>query len=284
MIKPAPVKGYRGWRSPALPEFDPFWRDVEDARLPIVVHASQPPLEEYVSKWEPPETNSAFEMSAFKWVVLGHREIADMLTSLICHGTLTRFPKLRIASVENGSSWIHPLFHDLQDIYKKMPQNFEEHPIDVFRRNIWVSPFWEGSVADVVETVGWDKVMFGSDYPHPEGLATLRDSSSTPKAWTVAAPTISWATTHGASWACPSAIPTPTLPSRQRCKPRAHNDISGVYVFRACRSGSMSTPLKPPSSCTRQAWRSALPNWRREPTGLHTSSGRPGWPKATPSR
>lgn len=172
LIKPAPVKGYRGWRSPALPEFDPFWRDVEDAGLPIVVHASQPPLEEYVSKWEPPETNSAFEMSAFKWVVLGHREIADMLTSLICHGTLTRFPKLRIASVENGSSWIHPLFHDLQDIYKKMPQNFEEHPIDVFRRNIWVSPFWEGSVADVVDTVGWDKVMFGSDYPHPEGLAT----------------------------------------------------------------------------------------------------------------
>ena len=53
LIKPGPVKGFRGWRSPALPEFDPFWRDVEDAGLPIVLHASQPPLEEYVSKWEP---------------------------------------------------------------------------------------------------------------------------------------------------------------------------------------------------------------------------------------
>lgn len=171
LIKPAPVKGFRGWRSPALPEFDPFWRDVEDAGLPIVLHASQPPLEEYVSKWEPPDTNSAFEMSAFKWVALGHREISDMITSLICHGTVTRFPKLRIASVENGSAWIHPLFHDLGDIYKKMPQNFDEHPLDVFRRNIWVSPFWEGSVSDVVETIGWDRVLFGSDYPHPEGLA-----------------------------------------------------------------------------------------------------------------
>ena len=36
---------------------------------------------------------------------------------------------------------------------------------------MWVSPFWEGKVADVVATVGWDKVMFGSDWPHPEGLA-----------------------------------------------------------------------------------------------------------------
>lgn len=171
LIKPAPVKGVHGWRSPALPEFDPFWREVEDAGLPIVLHASQPPLDEYVNKWEPPATKNFMAMSSFRWLVLGHREISDMIGSLICHGTLTRFPKLRIASVENGSSWIHPLFHDLADLTKKMPQNFPEDPLEVFRRNIWVSPFWEGSVADVVETVGWDRVMFGSDYPHPEGLA-----------------------------------------------------------------------------------------------------------------
>ncbi|WP_179473122.1 amidohydrolase family protein [Mycolicibacterium vinylchloridicum] len=174
LIKPGPVRGVHGWRSPALGEFDPFWRDVESAGLPIVLHASYPPLDEYVGKWEPPHTQNFMAMSAFRWMVLGHREIADMITSLICHGTLTRFPKLRIASVENGSSWIFPLFNDFEDLYKKMPQNFPEHPHDVFRRNIWVSPFWEGSVSDVVNTVGWDRVLFGSDYPHPEGLAEPR--------------------------------------------------------------------------------------------------------------
>jgi predicted TIM-barrel fold metal-dependent hydrolase len=174
LIKPGPVRGVHGWRSPALPEFDPFWRDVEAAGLPIVLHASYPPLDEYVGKWEPPHTQNFMAMSAFRWMVLGHREIADMITSLICHGTLTRFPRLRIASVENGSSWIFPLFNDFEDLYKKMPQNFPEHPHDVFRRNIWVSPFWEGSVSDVVNTVGWDRVLFGSDYPHPEGLAEPR--------------------------------------------------------------------------------------------------------------
>jgi predicted TIM-barrel fold metal-dependent hydrolase len=171
LIKPGPVNGLHGWRSPALSEFDPFWRDVEAAGLPIVLHASYPPLDDYVSRWEPPHTQNFMAQSAFRWMVLGHREIADMITSLICHGTLTRFPKLRIASVENGSGWIFPLFNDFEDLQKKMPQNFPEHPHDVFRRNIWVSPFWEGCVSDVVNTVGWDKVMFGSDYPHPEGLA-----------------------------------------------------------------------------------------------------------------
>jgi predicted TIM-barrel fold metal-dependent hydrolase len=170
LIKPAPVNGMRGWRSPALPEFDPFWADVESAGIPVVLHASQPPLDSYISKWEPPGTNNFMDMSAFRWLVLGHREISDMLASLICHGTFTRFPNLRVASVENGSSWIRPLFDDFENLYAKMPQAFPEHPLEVFRRNVWVSPFWEGSVADVVETVGWDRVLFGSDYPHPEGL------------------------------------------------------------------------------------------------------------------
>jgi predicted TIM-barrel fold metal-dependent hydrolase len=174
LIKPAPVKGLRGWRSPALPEFDPFWADVERAGIPVVLHASQPPLDEYINRWEPPNTNNFTEMSAFRWVALGHREIADMITSLICHGTFTRFPKLRVASVENGSSWIGPLFDDLETTYRKMPQAFAEHPTEVFRRNIWVSPFWEGSVEDVVTTVGWDRVLFGSDFPHPEGLPEPR--------------------------------------------------------------------------------------------------------------
>jgi hypothetical protein len=42
-----------------------------------------------------------------------HREISDMIASLICHGTLTRFPGLRIASIENGSAWIRGLIEDL---------------------------------------------------------------------------------------------------------------------------------------------------------------------------
>jgi predicted TIM-barrel fold metal-dependent hydrolase len=174
LMKPAPVRGLRGWRSPALPEFDPFWRDVEAAGIPVVWHASQPPLMDYIDRWEPPTTNSAFEMSAFRWVALGHREISDMLASLICHGTLTRFPKLRMASVENGASWIRTLIEDLKGVHGKMPQNFDEHPVEVLRRNVWVSPFWEGSVEQVVEWMGWDRVMFGSDYPHPEGLETPR--------------------------------------------------------------------------------------------------------------
>jgi predicted TIM-barrel fold metal-dependent hydrolase len=52
-----------------------------------------------------------------------------------------------------------------------MPQEFAEHPVEVFRRNVYVNPFWEDDVAEVIELCGLDHVLFGSDYPHPEGLA-----------------------------------------------------------------------------------------------------------------
>src|SRR5690606_4784528 len=57
------------------------------------------------------------------------------------------------------------------DVYKKMPQDFLEDPDLVFKRNIHISPFWEEDLGALAELVGVDRVLFGSDYPHPEGLA-----------------------------------------------------------------------------------------------------------------
>ena len=34
-----------------------------------------------------------------------------------------------------------------------MPQNFEEHPVEVFRRNVYVNPFWEDDVEDLVDLI-----------------------------------------------------------------------------------------------------------------------------------
>jgi len=49
-----------------------------------------------------------------------------------------------------------------------MPQMFAEHPVEVFHRNVWVHPFWETAIHELVDLLGPDRVVFGSDYPHPE--------------------------------------------------------------------------------------------------------------------
>jgi len=73
--------------------------------------------------------------------------------------------------VENGSSWVEPLLKNLADLYKKMPQEFAENPVDAVKRTIYISPFWEEDLGALAELLGVEHVLFGSDYPHPEGLA-----------------------------------------------------------------------------------------------------------------
>jgi predicted TIM-barrel fold metal-dependent hydrolase len=84
---------------------------------------------------------------------------------------LSRFPAVKLASIENGGNWVIPCVKVLEKTYTKMPQAFAEHPRDVFLRNVWVNPFWEDSIEDLVNFMTPEHILFGSDYPHPEGMA-----------------------------------------------------------------------------------------------------------------
>jgi predicted TIM-barrel fold metal-dependent hydrolase len=112
-----------------------------------------------------------FKEDSFRWVTMQKRPITDSVASAICHGLFTRFPKLKVATIENGGSWVPQLLEQLAEAYKMMPQTFAEHPVTVFRRNVYVNPFFEDDAPALIEAVGADHVLFGSDFPHPEGLA-----------------------------------------------------------------------------------------------------------------
>ena len=171
LIRPAPAYGYRGPRSPGLPEFDPFWQKVVDNDVLVAMHSSDSGYERYANDWEGNDSEMLpFQPQAFR-MLSGWRPVEDAASALICHGALSRFPALKVAVIENGSSWVAPLIDRLADIYKKMPQEFSENPVEVFKRNIYISPFWEEDLGALARLIGVEHVLFGSDYPHPEGLA-----------------------------------------------------------------------------------------------------------------
>jgi predicted TIM-barrel fold metal-dependent hydrolase len=58
----------------------------------------------------------------------------------------------------------------LRSTANKYPGFFADDPRDLFRRNVWINPFWEDDVEEVVHHMGADRVIFGSDWPHIEGL------------------------------------------------------------------------------------------------------------------
>ena len=175
LIRPAPVVGFKGPRSIALPEFDPFWAKVAEADILVGMHASDSGYQRYMNEWEGIRDG---EMTPFKGgsgfqAIIGHqgRPIIDTVASLIGHGLCSRFPTLRFTPVENGSNWVRPLLNDMEHAWEFSPNAFEEHPVEVFKRNIYVHPFHEEDPKGLIEILGADRVLFGSDYPHPEGLA-----------------------------------------------------------------------------------------------------------------
>jgi predicted TIM-barrel fold metal-dependent hydrolase len=171
LIRPAPVPGFRGTRSFGFPEFDPFWQKVVDADILVSMHASDSGYSRYQSDWTGPSEMLPFRLDAFRMMTIGKRPIEDAFAAFVCHGVFSRFPDLRVAAIENGGDWVVPLLEHLSDLYKKMPQAFEEHPVEAFKRNTYISPFHEDKLDQLIDAVGVDHVLFGSDYPHPEGLA-----------------------------------------------------------------------------------------------------------------
>ena len=174
LIRPAPVPGYNGRRrSFALPEYDPFWERVNEAGLVVGMHSSDDGQTRYLNEWEgrqgehlPFVKNSGFHAL----VSAEYRGIKDTVTSIVGHGLATRFPDLRFMPVENGSAWLKPLMTTMEKVYGRNPGAFDEDPIVALKRSIMIHPFFEEDILGVVEAIGADNVVFGSDYPHPEGL------------------------------------------------------------------------------------------------------------------
>src|SRR6478609_9565732 len=57
-----------------------------------------------------------------------------------------------------------------QKVYSRVPKAFDEDPMEAFKRCIYVHPFHEEDPLGLVKLIGADNVLFGSDFPHPEGM------------------------------------------------------------------------------------------------------------------
>jgi predicted TIM-barrel fold metal-dependent hydrolase len=177
-IRPAPVAGLKGGRSMGFKEFDPFWARIEESRIFVVMHVSDSGYDKIFQWWTAGGKGEfrPFEKDPFGEVLdwMG-RPIADSLAAMICHGMFDRFPNVRVASLENGATWLEPLLKRLGSTFHKMPKAFKRDPRETFREHVYVAPFYEDSISNVVELIGVERVLFGSDWPHPEGLGNPMD-------------------------------------------------------------------------------------------------------------
>jgi predicted TIM-barrel fold metal-dependent hydrolase len=170
VMRPAAPTTVLGRRSPFDAMFDPFWARVDESGVTVVVHAGDSGVSSdgYTVDGFAASFSGGYKPSLKNFAI--ERAVHDFLLSMVLENQFRKFPNLRVASVENGAEFLPDLFRKLRSVDRKMGGWFAEDPVDVFRRHVWINPFWEDDLASVVEWMGADRVLFGSDWPHIEGL------------------------------------------------------------------------------------------------------------------
>jgi predicted TIM-barrel fold metal-dependent hydrolase len=176
---PGPIAG----RSPADPLFDPFWATVADAGIPVVFHVSNSGYNHfYGTHWSERPDNPSHAQSPLQWALCNtERPVVDTLTALALHNLFGRHPGVRIVSIENGSNWLRALYNTVDKaaaLGRRGPMlggPLPDKPSRSLAEHLWICPFPEDDILDLLDTVGPDHILFGSDYPHPEGLREPRD-------------------------------------------------------------------------------------------------------------
>jgi predicted TIM-barrel fold metal-dependent hydrolase len=99
----------------------------------------------------------------------------DTLAALVLHNLFGRYPRLQAVSVENGSWWVPFLLRTMDRAVVTGAQGdwlggrVADRPSDVFRAHVSVAPFDDDDVRELIGLIGAERVLLGSDYPHPEG-------------------------------------------------------------------------------------------------------------------
>jgi len=170
-------------RSPADPYFDPFWARANEAKLAVVYHIGESGyLDRYSMDWGEDPNPRSYSRSALQWAsFFGDRPVMDTLSALIFYNLFGRHPDVKVLSVENGSIWVAYLLK-VMDKMKGMGRGgpwpggyLKGKPSEVFKEHVWVAPYHEEDVSGLIDLLGVEHVLFGSDFPHAEGLENPAD-------------------------------------------------------------------------------------------------------------
>jgi predicted TIM-barrel fold metal-dependent hydrolase len=169
-----------GDRSPGHPDLDPFWRHLEETGTPFVVHIgaqNQQIRQGYVNNGTPLPKSflGGGEVMRGKDYTTFHQLAEAFLSVVVLDGVLDRFPQLRGAAIEFGSSWVPGFLNRLDYVAKGFGRpepyllEFERSPKQMAMDQLTFTTLPFEDVGAVIRASSADLFMFGTDYPHIEG-------------------------------------------------------------------------------------------------------------------
>ncbi len=150
------------------PMWEPLWNAIHEVDLPLHFHTFPAVPPSLLDKAMGPTRRAAF----FTVVSSFQMNLANILAAVIGAGVLERYPNVRISFGESGIGWI-PYALDRMDF--EWEDRFRDlglkmKPSDYWRRQCKGTFQFDRIGGKLIDEMGVESIMWGSDYPHADGV------------------------------------------------------------------------------------------------------------------
>ena len=149
------------------PHYFPIFAAAAEANIPVAVHA--------FGFGGAPNTSGGWA-SFYLEDMVGHAQSCQaQLASLVMNGVFARLPRLRFVLIEGGFGWVPALSWRLDKAYRRLRAETPELtrlPSEYIRAQVWFTtqpmeePDPREHLLDTIAWIGWDRLLFATDYPH----------------------------------------------------------------------------------------------------------------------
>ena len=160
--------------------WEPLWDALDETGIPIGFHLGGGMRTVTMTG---PNVNHPGNMGVR--VAVSPMQMDEPLAAMIFSGALERHRNLKVVLAETGIGWLPYVLERLDDAYVKFIDapafwnaqgglRVTQVPSNYFKRQVWATFQTDLAGIRLLDTLGDDRVMWASDYPHPD--ATWPDS------------------------------------------------------------------------------------------------------------
>jgi uncharacterized protein len=150
------------------PQWEPLWQAIDEVNLPLHFHtfpSVSPKLREQY-------TGLTQRALMYSGLCLFQMALGNILTALMGRAVFERYPRLRVVFGESGIGWIPYVLDrmdfEYEDQYKDLP--LKMRPSEYWRRQCKATFQYDRIGTKLIDEMGAETLMWGSDYPHPDGI------------------------------------------------------------------------------------------------------------------
>jgi predicted TIM-barrel fold metal-dependent hydrolase len=150
------------------PMWNPLWEAINEVQLPVHFHTF-PSVD---PKLRAQYTGDTLLALRYAGICLFQMTLGSILTAMMGAAVFERFPNIRVVFGESGIGWLPYLLDRMDYEYRDQYRDLKIRmlPSEYWRRQCKATFQFDRIGAKLIDDMGVETLMWGSDYPHPDGI------------------------------------------------------------------------------------------------------------------